>query len=119
MSTGRSYVPGSYSPTEVIVELATMVGKMGGLHTSHIRDETSRVLDSVRETIRIGEEGGLPTQITHHKIIGKDNWGQPTGEDMKLNPFVVALFSGVVLLCAGEVQANRRDSLATRNRRTS
>ena len=29
----------------------------------------------MRETIRIGEEGGLPTQITHHKIIGKDNWG--------------------------------------------
>jgi dihydroorotase/N-acyl-D-amino-acid deacylase len=33
------------------------------------------VLDSVRETIRIGEEGHLPTQITHHKIIGAPNWG--------------------------------------------
>jgi dihydroorotase/N-acyl-D-amino-acid deacylase len=34
------------------------------------------VLDSVRETIRIGEESGLPTQITHHKIIGQPNWGR-------------------------------------------
>src|SRR5579875_2272501 len=34
------------------------------------------MLDSVRETIRIGEEGHLPTQITHHKIIGKENWGK-------------------------------------------
>jgi dihydroorotase/N-acyl-D-amino-acid deacylase len=32
-------------------------------------------VESVRETIRIGEEGGLPTQVTHHKIIGKGNWG--------------------------------------------
>jgi N-acyl-D-amino-acid deacylase len=34
------------------------------------------VLDSVRETIEIGEKGGLPTQVTHHKIIGKANWGK-------------------------------------------
>jgi dihydroorotase/N-acyl-D-amino-acid deacylase len=34
------------------------------------------VLESVKETIRIGEEGGLPTQITHHKVIGKANWGR-------------------------------------------
>jgi dihydroorotase/N-acyl-D-amino-acid deacylase len=49
---------------------------MGGMHHSHMRDEASHVLDSVRETIRIGEEGGEPTQITHHKIIGKENWGK-------------------------------------------
>jgi N-acyl-D-amino-acid deacylase len=29
----------------------------------------------VRETIAIGEQGHLPTQVTHHKIIGKRNWG--------------------------------------------
>ena len=28
------------------------------------------------ETIEIGEKGGLPTQVTHHKIIGKANWGR-------------------------------------------
>ena len=33
-------------------------------------------VDSVRETIAIGEKGGLPTQITHHKIVGKKNWGR-------------------------------------------
>ena len=30
----------------------------------------------MRETIEIGEKGGLPTQVTHHKIIGKANWGR-------------------------------------------
>ena len=28
------------------------------------------------ETIAIGERGGLPTQVTHHKIIGRTNWGK-------------------------------------------
>src|SRR6187200_370230 len=41
-----------------------------------MRDETARVLDSVRETIAIGERGGLPTQVTHHKVIGKKYWGR-------------------------------------------
>src|SRR2546426_1402534 len=49
---------------------------MGGIYTSHMRDEASHVVDSVRETIEIGEKGGLPTQVTHHKIIGRTNWGK-------------------------------------------
>ncbi len=76
LSTGLYYVPGNFTPTEEVIELAKVVGRMGGIHISHMREEASHVLDSVRETIRIGEEGGLPTQITHHKIIGKANWGE-------------------------------------------
>jgi N-acyl-D-amino-acid deacylase len=75
LSTGLFYVPGNYAPTEEVIELAKVAGRLGGMHISHMRDEAARVLDSVRETIRIGEEGGLPTQITHHKIIGKASWG--------------------------------------------
>ena len=75
LSTGLFYVPGTYTPTEEVIQLAKVVGRMGGIHISHMRNESAQVLDSVRETIRIGEEGGLPTQITHHKIIGKANWG--------------------------------------------
>ena len=76
LSTGLFYVPGNYAPTEEVIELAKVIAPLGGLHTSHMRDEAAGVLDSVRETIRIGEEGGLPTQVTHHKIIGKANWGK-------------------------------------------
>jgi N-acyl-D-amino-acid deacylase len=76
LSTGLYYVPGNFTPTEEVIELAKVVGRMGGMHISHMREEAAHVLDSVRETIRIGEEGGLPTQITHHKIIGQANWGQ-------------------------------------------
>jgi N-acyl-D-amino-acid deacylase len=76
LSTGLFYVPGNYTPTEEVIELARVAGQMGGIHISHMRDEAAGVLESVRETIRIGEEGGLPTQVTHHKIIGVANWGR-------------------------------------------
>jgi dihydroorotase/N-acyl-D-amino-acid deacylase len=76
LSTGLFYVPGNFTPTEEVVEIAKVVAGFGGMHISHMRDEAAGVLDSVRETIRIGEEGGLPTQVTHHKIIGASNWGK-------------------------------------------
>ena len=50
-------------------------GRLGGIHISHMRDEAAGILQSVGETIAIGEEGGLPTQITHHKIIGRGRLG--------------------------------------------
>ena len=76
LSTGLFYVPGTFTPTDEVVELAKVAGRFGGIHISHMRDETSGVLDSVNETIAIGERGGLPTQVTHHKIIGRPNWGK-------------------------------------------
>lgn len=83
LSTGLFYVPGNYAATEEVIELAKAVGELGGFHVSHMRDEAAGILDSVRETIRIGEEGGLPTQLTHHKIIGKTYWGRSV-ETLKL-----------------------------------
>lgn len=83
LSTGLFYVPGNFTPTEEVIEIAKVVGRMGGFHISHMRDEAAHVIDSVEETIRIGEEGGLPTQITHHKIIGQGNWGKSV-ETLKL-----------------------------------
>jgi N-acyl-D-amino-acid deacylase len=76
LSSGLFYVPGNFTPTEEVIEIAKVVAGFGGMYISHMRDEASGVVDSVRETIRIGEEGGLPTQVTHHKIIGQENWGK-------------------------------------------
>ena len=76
LSTGLFYVPGNFTPTEEVIQLAQVVAGFGGMYISHMRDEAAGVVDSVRETIRIGEEGGLATQVTHHKIIGAQNWGK-------------------------------------------
>ena len=76
LSSGLFYVPGTFTPTAEVIELARVAGRMGGIYISHMRDEANGVLTRVRETIEIGEKGGLPTQVTHHKIIGKANWGK-------------------------------------------
>ncbi len=75
LSTGLFYVPGNFAPTEEVIELAKVVAKYRGMHISHMRDEAADILKSVEETIRIGEEGGIPTQVSHHKVIGAGNWG--------------------------------------------
>jgi N-acyl-D-amino-acid deacylase len=58
-----------------VIDLAKVAGQMGGIYISHMRDEAKGLIESVRETIAIGERGGLPTQITHHKVVGKKYWG--------------------------------------------
>jgi N-acyl-D-amino-acid deacylase len=83
LSSGLFYVPATFSKTDEVVELAKVAGVMGGIHISHIRDEALEVEASVRETIAIGEQGGLPTQVTHHKTIGKAAWGK-TAETLRL-----------------------------------
>ena len=76
LSTGLFYVPGSFTSTEEVIELSRVAAGYGGIYISHMRDEAQRLLDSVQETIRIGEEAGLPVQMTHHKAISRDMWGR-------------------------------------------
>jgi dihydroorotase/N-acyl-D-amino-acid deacylase len=76
LSSGLLYVPGTFTPTEEVVELAKVAARFGGIYISHMRDEAGGVVTSVKETITIGEQGGLPAQVTHHKIIGTGNWGR-------------------------------------------
>ncbi|MGM0631911.1 MAG: N-acyl-D-amino-acid deacylase family protein [Pseudomonadota bacterium] len=75
LSSGLIYVPGRFAETDEVVALARVAGEYGGIYISHMREEGLELLDSVAETIRIGEEGGLPTQLTHHKVVGAPMWG--------------------------------------------
>ncbi len=76
MSTGLVSPPGAWSKTEEIIELARIVGKSGGIYASHMRGEARTVIDSVREALRIGREGRVPVEISHHKAAGRENWGK-------------------------------------------
>jgi N-acyl-D-amino-acid deacylase len=78
LSSGLVYVPGIFTPPEEVEALAEVAGRMGGIYISHMRNEAAGVLDSVRETIAVGEKGRMPTQVTHHKVIGTANWGRST-----------------------------------------
>ena len=47
--------------------LARAVAEFGGIYTTHIRDESSRRAwqTSVLEAIQVGEQAGLPVQVSH------------------------------------------------------
>jgi len=78
LSSGLYYAPGSYAKTEEVIALATVVGEMGGVYESHIRDEADfsvGVVAAVQEVIRISEEGHLPGIVAHMKALGPASWG--------------------------------------------
>ena len=75
LSTGLAYPPARATPTEEVIAIARRVAAHGGMHSTHMRDEEGGVLDSVRETLRIGREAGVAVVISHHKCAGRDNWG--------------------------------------------
>ena len=75
MSTGLAYPPAAQAPTDEIVVLASRLAEHGGIYTTHMRNESAGVLDSVRETLDIGERAGVPVVISHHKCSGRESWG--------------------------------------------
>lgn len=76
LSTGLIYVPGTYAKTDEIVALARVAARYGGLYATHMRNEGDKVADAIRESIQIGEQAGLPVEISHFKISNKNLWGQ-------------------------------------------
>ncbi len=78
-STGLVYPPSAYAVTEELIGLARSMARRGGLYFSHVRGESAMVEESIREAIRIGEEGGVGVQIAHVKVGGRENWGKMDG----------------------------------------
>jgi N-acyl-D-amino-acid deacylase len=75
MSTGLYYPPAKAAPTEEVIALAGPMRAHGAIHTTHMRDESSQLVESVKETIRIGKAGDIPVVISHHKASGTANHG--------------------------------------------
>jgi len=94
-STGLVYAPSAYSDTAELIALAKSMSSRGGYYFSHIRGESSMLLDSINEAIRIGEEGGVAVQVSHVKASGKENWPKI---DAALRLFETARARGVDVL---------------------
>jgi len=76
LSTGLFYPPARHAPTEEVIALARRAARHATLYVTHMRDEGDHVLDSIRETMRIGAEAGLAVIISHHKVAGTANHGR-------------------------------------------
>jgi N-acyl-D-amino-acid deacylase len=125
LSTGLIYPPGSFARTEELIELSRVVGRYGGIYASHIRDEGAGLLGAVEEAIRIGEEAGVPVEISHHKAGMPSVWGKvkeslalidrarERGVDVTLDvyPYTAASTSLAVLAQVGETDAVSPDQV--------
>ena len=78
-STGLVYPPSAYANTQELIALARSMRSRHGFYFSHVRGESSMLLDSIAEAIRIGDEGGVPAQIAHVKASGRENWSKLEG----------------------------------------
>ena len=76
LSTGLIYIPGTYSKTNEIVDLAKVAARYNGVYASHMRNEGDSVVQAIKETINIGREAKIPVQISHFKLSGQQNWGR-------------------------------------------
>ena len=74
-STGLQYVPGTYSKTPEIIELARVAANAGGLYASHMRNEGTELEASIQEALRIGTAAGGRVQISHLKVDSPSRWG--------------------------------------------
>lgn len=76
LSTGLIYVPGTYAKTDEVSALARVAARYGGVYATHMRNEGDEVVAAVKEALDIGEQAGLPVQISHFKISSKRLWGK-------------------------------------------
>jgi len=76
LSTALQYPPAPYASTEELIALAKVAARYGGIYATHMRSEGNAEDAALDETFRIGREAGIPVEIFHLKVSGKENWGK-------------------------------------------
>lgn len=76
LSLGLAYSPACFAQTEELTRWAGLVGRSGGILTTHIRDEGKEIFSALDEVMTIAERASIPLQISHLKTDGKANWSK-------------------------------------------
>src|SRR5437870_5526850 len=76
LSTGLIYLPGVFSKTDEIVELAKVAAGYGGIYASHMRHEDTEIYEALDEVFRIAREAHIRAEVSHIKLSGPTAWGQ-------------------------------------------
>jgi len=89
LSAGLEYVPGRWSDTRELIEIAKSIAPYSGIYISHERSEgrdpmwknasdptpAVDLLQAVKETIEIGQKSGVTVVASHLKAKGASFWG--------------------------------------------
>lgn len=76
VSSGLVFTPDRFFNTSEIIELVSTIAPYSGIYHTHIRDEADGLLDAVDEAIRISQNSGVVTVVTHFKAVYRRNWGK-------------------------------------------
>lgn len=76
LSTGLIYLPGVFSKTDEIVELAKIASRYDGIYASHMRHEDSQIFDALDEVFRVAREAQIRAEVSHLKLSGERAWGK-------------------------------------------
>jgi len=130
MSTGLIYIPGTFTPTEELIRLASIAGKYNGVYATHMRDEGDSVIQAIEEALRIGREGNIPVQLSHFKLSGQQNWGRSSetlnlveqaraaGQDVTIDQYpYTASSTSISTLIPDHILADGQDSIKARLQR--
>lgn len=74
VSFGLIYQPGNYMSKREIVEIMKVVASFDGIASFHMRNEGANIISSLKEIITYARISGCKTNVSHLKIMGKDNW---------------------------------------------
>ena len=58
--------------------MASVVAKHGGLYATHIRNEAAKLDAAIEEALTTASRSGCALQLSHHKAVGRENWGGVT-----------------------------------------
>lgn len=76
LSSGLWYIPGNFSDTEELKEIAGALRGTGKPYCTHMRDEGDTLLESLAEAIEIAKSGDGILEISHFKTSHERNWGK-------------------------------------------
>ena len=126
LGTGLIYQPSAYFTTEELIALTKHVVPYRGGYATHMRSEGSRLLEAVRETIRIAAEAGTWGQIRHIKSRSAEQMAEAlriidsaraAGIDVTADQYpYIASGTGLAAMLNLWVQEGGADSLVVRLR---
>lgn len=76
LSTGLIYLPGVFSKTDEITELAKVISPYDGIYASHMRHEDSQIFSALDEVFRVAREAKVRAEVSHIKLSGEKSWGK-------------------------------------------
>ena len=74
LSSGLIYPPGVFSTPSELATLAAVL-PTSGLYATHMRGESVRLFDSLREAVEVAERSGRRVHVSHLKAAGTRQWG--------------------------------------------